>query len=185
MPPAPDELGRRLRELDLALFKALAEARNPVLDRAMPALSHAANYGRLWLGTAAVLALAGARRPAWRRATVRGVVSLAAASALANGLGKLSVNRRRPPLHVVPAARRVRRAPVTTSFPSGHSASAAAFTTAVALEAPELAPPVAALAAAVAFSRVWTGAHYPGDVLVGAALGVAVALGLAPVRRRR
>jgi membrane-associated phospholipid phosphatase len=167
------------RRADLALFQRIAGADNPMLDRTMPALSRAADWSRLWLGLALVLTVSG--RPAWRRAAARGIASAALASAAANGLAKLSVGRRRPPLSGVPLARRVRRAPVTTSFPSGHAASATAFTVGVALEAPELAVPIGAVATAVAWSRVWTGAHYPADVLAGAALGAAagVAVGRA------
>jgi membrane-associated phospholipid phosphatase len=176
-------LAGTLRGADRALFRRMAAAHSPVLDRVMPALSRAADYSGLWLTTAGLLATSG--RPAWRRAAVRALASTALASAAVNGLGKLTVGRRRPPLDDVPVARRVRRAPVTTSFPSGHSASAAAFATAVAAEAPELVAPVALLAAGVASSRVWTGAHYPGDVVVGGAVGVAVALCLAPLGRRR
>jgi membrane-associated phospholipid phosphatase len=171
---------------DLALFRRLAGAHNPVLDRTMPALSRAADWSRLWLGLALLLTLSG--RPAWRRAAVRGLASVAVASAATNGLAKLWVGRHRPPLGDVPAARRVHRAPVTTSFPSGHAASAAAFTVGVALEAPALAAPVGAVGAGVAVSRVWTGAHYPADVLAGLAAGAAAGLVLArlrPPRHRR
>ncbi len=196
-PPArpwvPGDSGRRAGPLtglvrgaadaDLALFHRVADAHNPALDRAMPALSRAADWSRLWIGAAALLVLSG--RPAWRRAAARGLASVALASASANGLAKLSVRRGRPPLGAVPLVRRVRRAPVTTSFPSGHAASAAAFTVGVALEAPELAVPVGALAAGVAVSRVWTGAHYPGDVVAGVALGTATSLALARVGRGR
>jgi diacylglycerol kinase family enzyme len=69
----------------------------------------------------------------------------------------------------------VRRLPTSTSFPSGHTASAAAFATAVGMELPRLRWPLAAAASAVGFSRVYTGVHYPGDVLAGAALGIGVA----------
>jgi membrane-associated phospholipid phosphatase len=171
------------RRADLALFQRIAGVHNPVLDRTMPALSRAADWSRLWLGLGLVLAVSG--RPAWRRAAVRGIASVALASGTANGLAKLSVRRRRPPLGGVPPGRRVHRAPVTTSFPSGHAASAAAFTVGVALEAPELAVPVGAVAAAVGWSRVWTGAHYPADVLAGAALGAAASLLLARVEATR
>jgi membrane-associated phospholipid phosphatase len=178
-----EAMARMAARADLALFQRVAGAHNPVLDQAMPALSRAADWSRLWLGVAALLALSG--RPAWRRAAARGLASVALASTSANGLAKLSVRRVRPPLAAVPLARRVHRAPVTTSFPSGHSASAAAFTVGVALEAPELAVPVGAIAAGVAVSRVWTGAHYPGDVVAGIALGTAASLALARVGRGR
>ncbi|KUL54755.1 phosphoesterase, partial [Streptomyces sp. NRRL F-4489] len=85
----------------------------------------------------------------------------------------------------VPAIRRVRRQPFTSSFPSGHAASAAAFATGVAFEKPWWGLALAPVAASVAFSRVYTGVHYPGDVLAGAALGVGAAYairGMAPTR---
>jgi membrane-associated phospholipid phosphatase len=105
------------------------------------------------------------------------------AGTTANGLAKLFVRRRRPPLEDVPLARRVHRPPVTTSFPSGHAASAVAFTVAV-REASELAVPVAVVGVVVACSRVWTGAHYPADVLAGAALGAAAGWTLGRVGRQ-
>ncbi len=48
----------------------------------------------------------------------------------------------------------------------------------VALEAPGYGAVVAPVAAAVAFSRVYVGVHYPGDVLALIALGAAAARSL-------
>ena len=70
----------------------------------------------------------------------------------------------------VPQQRRVPM-PSSTSFPSGHSASAAAFAVAVGDLLPAYRLPLRAAAAIVAFSRVYTGVHYPSDVLAGAAVG--------------
>jgi undecaprenyl-diphosphatase len=50
---------------------------------------------------------------------------------------------------------------------------------------PKLAPALYVLAAAVAFSRVYVGVHYPLDVLGGAVLGVLVAVGLRVLVNRR
>ena len=66
----------------------------------------------------------------------------------------------------VPAGRKVKM-PGSTSFPSGHSASAFAFATAVGDELPLAWLPLHAVATAITYSRVHTGVHYPGDVLVG------------------
>jgi undecaprenyl-diphosphatase len=61
--------------------------------------------------------------------------------------------------------------PRSSSFPSGHAASAFAFAYAVGRHLPVLAVPIRLLAAAVAYSRVHTGVHYPGDVVVGSVIG--------------
>ncbi|HVE99656.1 MAG TPA: phosphatase PAP2 family protein [Mycobacteriales bacterium] len=104
-------------------------------------------------------------------------MSIALTSAVANGPFKLLIRRKRPPLLAVPLNRRAWRKTRTSSFPSGHSASAAAFAAGVAVEMPVLAAPLGLAAAGVAYSRVHTGVHYPGDVLVGVALGAAVGYG--------
>jgi undecaprenyl-diphosphatase len=65
--------------------------------------------------------------------------------------------------------------PVSTSFPSGHAASAFAFAYAVGRQLPGLAVPIRLLAGGVAYSRVHTGVHYPGDVVVGSILGAGIA----------
>ncbi len=62
------------------------------------------------------------------------------------------------------------------SFPSGHSITAFATATALALLFPRFRVLFFLFAALVAFSRVTRGAHYLSDVLVGSWLGVLVAL---------
>ncbi|MET7987969.1 phosphatase PAP2 family protein [Streptomyces sp. NPDC005281] len=162
-----------LLDWDQRLFTRVASAHVPGADPALRRLSHVANHGRLWLGTAAGIGLAGG--PAGRRAALRGLGSLALASFTVNTLVKWSARRPRPLLEGVPAIRQLARQPHTTSFPSGHSASAAAFATAVALESTRYGILVVPMAAAVAFSRVYVGVHYPGDVLAGVAIGAGAA----------
>lgn len=67
------------------------------------------------------------------------------------------------------------RMPSSSSFPSGHSASAFAFATGVGHRLPVAAVPLHASAGLVAYSRVHTGVHYPGDVVVGSMLGTVLA----------
>ncbi|MFD8671829.1 phosphatase PAP2 family protein [Streptomyces seoulensis] len=174
---------RDLRAVDGALYAAVAATPTPALDRALRLLSHAADHSKISFGVAAGLALLPGRRP--RRAALAGVVSVGLASAAANLFGKRMVRRHRPDREdaQVAVARHVPM-PESASFPSGHTASATAFATAVGVVLPPAAFPLGSLAVAVGYSRVHTGVHYPGDVAAGAVLGfAAAAVSLGVVRR--
>jgi YegS/Rv2252/BmrU family lipid kinase len=148
----------------------------PLLERVLPVLSAAADRSLLWVVIGAFVGAFGG--PAGQRAARRGLVSLGVTSALVNGPLKLVWRRRRPPAgRPAPWV----RPPRTFSFPSGHTASAFAFATGAGLEKPLLLLPLAALAAAVGYSRVRGRVHYPSDVLAGAGLGVAAALATGPL----
>ncbi|MFB7273305.1 bifunctional phosphatase PAP2/diacylglycerol kinase family protein [Streptomyces sp. NPDC056244] len=173
-----------LRSWDERVFRSLAARRWPGAGPILPRLSRGADHGLLWFGAAVGIAALG-RGARSRRAALRGVASLGLASAAVNTVGKRAVRRTRPLLDAVPVIRRLKRQPFTTSFPSGHAASAAAFATGVALESKGWGAAVAPLAAGVALSRVYAGVHYPSDVLAGAALGVGAAFavrGIVPTR---
>jgi membrane-associated phospholipid phosphatase len=163
----------RVGATDRKIMARISAIQSPVLDEAMPRLSQAANHSVLWLSIAAALAVTGSKSA--RRAAVRGMASVAVASTVSNVIGKGLTGRARPAAEV-PEARRLSHGPHTTSFPSGHAASAAAFATGAALELPALAVPIGALAAAVGASRVVTGVHYPSDVVAGFAIGVGAGL---------
>jgi undecaprenyl-diphosphatase len=171
--PAREQVSGLLRQFgaaDRALYAAIAAAPAPALDKPLRGLSGAANYSRIWLTIAAGLAVFGG--PAGRRAAVRGIVSAGVCSVLVNlGIKSLYVRPRPDRSGLgVPASRQVRM-PASTSFPSGHSASGFAFAAGVSRELPRLGLPLRALAAAVAYSRVHTGVHYPADALAGAIAG--------------
>jgi undecaprenyl-diphosphatase len=163
-----------LNLLDDAGYAAIAATPTPVLDRVFRRLSRAADHGKLWLGAATALAIAGG--PRGRRAAVNGLAALAVSSAVVNLALKPLGRRRRPDRtgHRVPTARQVPM-PTSTSFPSGHAASAAAFATGVATAFPEAGIPLSSAAVLVAYSRVHTGVHYPVDVIAGSVTGATVA----------
>jgi undecaprenyl-diphosphatase len=177
-----------LANVDRAVYGAIATTPTPTLDEPLRRLSGLANNSALWLAIAGGIFVVGGK--AGRRAALVGVAAIGLNSAVVNTPMKLASRRRRPDRETagVPEERWVEM-PTSTSFPSGHSASAFAFAGAVAGELPVLAVPLRALATGVAYSRVHTGVHYPGDViagsLVGATIGEAVALGARAMRRRR
>ena len=179
---AREEAGR----LDVAVYSAVAATPTPTLDRCFRDLSRAADRSKLWLGSSAALTACGGRPG--RRAAANGLASIAVTSAVVNLLLKPLAHRRRPDrgAHDVPTAREVAM-PRSRSFPSGHAASAFAFATGVEIALPRVGVPLTATAALVAYSRVHTGVHYPGDAIAGSVIGA----GLAPIvlaaldRRRR
>ncbi|WP_370585526.1 phosphatase PAP2 family protein [Nocardia sp. XZ_19_231] len=159
--------------MDDTMSRAVSRIPESAVDRGMLRLTRSANTGGLWLAVAAALAV---KPGPPRRAALRGVIALGGSSFVVNLVLKTLIPRRRPPAELMPLGRRLVAAPVSSSFPSGHSANAAAFATAVALESPRAALAIAPVAAAVAYSRIHTGAHWPSDVLVGAGVGTAIAL---------
>jgi membrane-associated phospholipid phosphatase len=164
------QLLAELSALDRGLYEAVASTDTPTLDRFFRRLSSVADKSVLWFGIAGIIALAGGRPGRW--AALNGVVSIGLASATANLVGKQLTNRRRPDRAGagVPGERQVPM-PESTSFPSGHTASAFAFAEGVSSVLPALGLPLRLAAVAVGYSRVHVGVHYPGDVAGGALIG--------------
>jgi membrane-associated phospholipid phosphatase len=184
--PAAFSLADGLRELgavDRAVYEAVARTPTGNLDVPVRRLSGAADKSRLWLGIAVVVAVAGGRRG--RRAALEGVVAIGVTSAAVN-IGVKPIARRGRPERAQPALFEDRHVamPRSASFPSGHAASAFAFAYAVGRHLPALAVPIRLLAAAVAYSRVHTGVHYPGDVVIGSVTGAGTAAMVAAVADR-
>jgi undecaprenyl-diphosphatase len=118
----------------------------------------------------------------WRRSPRPFVLVLladAAAEGIADAL-KAIVGSHRPrgydPLVPVPHS---------PSFPSGHATVSFACATVLSALAPRAAPFFLVLAAAIAYSRLYVGVHWPLDVVAGSVLGAATALLLLGATRRR
>ena len=126
----------------------------------------------------------------WRRPWL--LVLVLASDFVADGLSlalRQAIGRDRPPL-VYPEPKALVAVPHTGAFPSGHASSAFACAAVLAWASPRLRVPALVLAAAIAWSRVYVGVHWPLDVLGGAVLGVLVStvllkLAADPPRLRR
>jgi len=161
-----DELDR----LDRDIYGAIADSPTSTIDEPLRRLSNSANYSKIWIAAAAAMVVFGGRPG--RRAALSGLVSIGVTSAVVNQGAKRLADRPRPDRdgEDVPETRFVHM-PESTSFPSGHSASGFAFATTVGSSLPIVGGALRFLAGTVAYSRVHTGVHYPGDVVIGSLIG--------------
>jgi undecaprenyl-diphosphatase len=166
-----EQLGLRVAEVDEAVDAWVERVRGPALDPVFYGLSTAADHGLLWQALGALLA-AGEGEP---MLAVRFGAVLAMESALTNGPVKQCFRRVRPARddadRTLPYGM---HRPITSSFPSGHAATA--FTAATVLAGGAATPALYTLATLIAASRVYVRMHHASDVVAGAALGLALGL---------
>ncbi|MBI3966291.1 MAG: phosphatase PAP2 family protein [Chloroflexi bacterium] len=185
--PAPPEVerGRELlrravfdrmgpfERLDAFVFVKINNLPHPRwLDRMANTVSIVTTGGWIWGIGVYVAGLSGV--PRTNRALKELMPSLIAATWIIERWVKAIFRRKRPFIDIIRAVV-VGRKPGSWSFPSGHTASSFAGAWMVSCVWPRWAPLYFALASIVGFSRVYVGAHYPGDVLSGAATGLALA----------
>lgn len=171
-----------ITELDRDIFTWVVEHRSQPFDSLFVALSAAGQASILWIVLAAVLALLARKPPLFTTLVTAATVWTAD---LLTTLLKAIVDRQRP-YEVIPEADPLLRWDVAGSFPSGHAATSVAGAIILAYLLGRWGAWLGLLAAAVAFSRVYVGVHYPLDVIAGALLGAGVGLlAIALVRRLR
>jgi undecaprenyl-diphosphatase len=155
-----------LLDIDRSLVDASRAFEHPLLTAVFVLLS-------AWWVKGPLLVGLGLCSDLWRRrvplAFASALAATGAASLVAHVL-KGAFDRERPAV-ADPDLGALTAIPGNPSFPSGHSATAFAAATAVAILCPRMRPWALGIAAAVALSRVYLRVHFPLDVVAGALVG--------------
>jgi undecaprenyl-diphosphatase len=173
----------RLAALDRAAFDAVNFDGGAGLDAAARLLSSHA-FGIAW-GVALAFALVVRHRRGALPSVLALGLSVAASDLLGHHLLRPLFGRVRP-CYALPGemVRRILPAADVGSLPSLHASNLFALATAATLADRRLGLAAFPVAAAVAWSRVYGGVHWPGDVLAGAAWGALAALAAWAAARR-
>lgn len=148
-----------IQQLDRDVARAVQESRRPALERPMSSVTTIFKPVYV-VGALVVLALVEGNAGA---GTVRvALIAMAGTNLIVEGLKRITFRVRPDGEHKRSNA----------SFPSGHSATAFALAWVLAKRFRRLGPAFLAIAAVIAFSRMYLNRHYLSDVTVGAAIGL-------------
>lgn len=160
--------------MDLQILYAIQSVcGGPFMDAVMPAFTALGEHGILWLSIAVVLMCT----KKYRMWGIAVFVAVAAVWLVGDQIVKPLVARPRPFVED-PTIQLIIDAPSGYSFPSGHTSSAFAAATVIALSTLKRPWKIAAftMACIIAFSRLYLFAHNPSDVLAGAVFGIVFGL---------
>lgn len=190
-PAAPDSTS-----IDVRAFRLLNHAiTNPVFDAVMPLATDFNRWRVVVILIWCALVVFGRTRGRWAALVL--IPIIAASDQLSSHLMKPLVERLRPcdvlgSVHlwhgsegwITTPAEVARSYKPSFSFPSGHAANITASMLFLGLVYRRWLAPLLAVALVVSFSRIYVGVHWPSDVLVGMALGAALAVAAYALFRR-
>jgi undecaprenyl-diphosphatase len=173
--------------LDVRLFRLLnGSAANPLFDAVMPLITDLDRWRVILIVIWSLLVLLGGKRGRW--AAFMLIPLVAASDQISSHLFKPLIERVRPcevlggvhlwygPVGWITTPAEVARSYKSSfSFPSGHAANITASMIFLGLVYRRWLVPLAVVALAVSYSRVYIGVHWPSDVAAGMALGGALA----------
>jgi len=161
-------IARRIRDLDRSLFRWVFGLKWAPLTSVMRAFTVAGTAGALWGFLAAIAFLLTGLQPSH---LLMPWTAVAASWTVAEG-AKYLFDRTRPFVWDTEIAPLI-KTPSSSSFPSGHSATAAAGALTLSFLYPPFAPVLVVAGFLVVLSRVYLGVHFPVDVLAGVIIGTA------------
>lgn len=124
------------------------------------------------LGAAMIAYWRGSKK--WMRIFVAMIVAFALAGTVSRGI-KISTGRSRPDVQAEAGWNGLRFSSRYNAFPSGHTATSAAFFGTLAITSCRIGLPLLVIPLLIAFSRMYVGAHHLSDVVAGAVIGLAIA----------
>ncbi len=163
-----------LSEIDKALFLFFnGTLANPVFDFAMPLLTDGDNLRVLYGLAMVVLLIKGNARLRWL--VLVSALVLTATDQISASVIKPMVDRLRP-CHALENVHLLVGCGGGKAMPSAHAANAFGQAALFSLATPRVRWYLWAFAGCIAFSRVFVGVHYPGDIIVGALLGTIIGM---------
>lgn len=157
-----------LQNIDLALLKFIHDnLRNSILDRVIPLITYLGNGGIIWIIISIILITT----KKYRRVGFMCALAIILNSIIGEGILKHTFQRQRPFMEVPNISLLIPK-PSSYSFPSGHTSTAFAAAAIIASQLKNYKVLVIAMAASIAFSRLYLFVHYPSDILAGIITGL-------------